>query len=307
MLPTSCPPSSIHCFLAISFKHSVRSQKTLLFAVSAAFWSRENKLKGLYPVAFAGATRIVILHWALLKKRKQEGLSSMAAGSSSVAFSFAQRLSLPPGIPAQAPITARTRGPSGRLVCSNSLAPVWDSADSNQSPFPEVPTALSEDQSLSCELRFQPLCDRVPYGVETSIMENIDQHGANSSFQQCPLSFSNSAFFNLQQVSDYNRRSQAFHDKREQRLKCSRPNLRTEFAQFSCEVLLEHEVATTYFNAALEQAPYDVELLRSFASFSWRQCNDKSLAEELYQRALHVCPQDAETLASYALFLWESE
>lgn len=88
---------------------------------------------------------------------------------------------------------------------------------------------------------------------------------------------------------------------------CALPQFPMEFAQFVDQMWLETATAEKYYEAAVQQAPYNVRLLTRYAEFSWRQLQNAERAEALYKRALEESPESAEVLASYALFLWQGE
>lgn len=88
---------------------------------------------------------------------------------------------------------------------------------------------------------------------------------------------------------------------------CALPQFSTEFALFVDQTWLDTETAKKYFEAALQQSPFNLRLLTSYAEFSWKQLKDAKKAEMLYKRALLESPESAEVLASYALFLWQGE
>ena len=207
---------------------------------------------------------------------------------------------------------------TARPVACHSVAHLSDSADSSNSFSNSQAAALRMEMRYHQQLQSSDLYSShlpsLPHGCKEETVPAVEPPSELVSSAAEPQghiqqSDNRRAYFCINEVSEYGRRSQAFQDKREQRLRSHspRPNFPTEFAQFSNEVLLEPVTAAKYFDAALLQSPYDVQLLRAFASFSWRQLGDKCRAEELYQRALSEHPEDAETLASYALFLWESE
>ena len=209
---------------------------------------------------------------------------------------------------------------AARPVACHSVAHLSDSADSFNSFSNSQAAALRMEMRYHQQLQSSGLSSSdlpsLPHGCKevqetVPVVEPPSEMSSSEVVPQGHIQQADSrrAYFSINEVSEYGRRSQAFQDKREQRLRnhAPRPNFPTEFAQFSNEVLLEPVIAAKYFDAALLQSPYDVQLLRAFASFSWRQLGDKCRAEELYQRALGEHPEDAENLASYALFLWESE
>lgn len=85
------------------------------------------------------------------------------------------------------------------------------------------------------------------------------------------------------------------------------PQFPMEFAQFLDQMWMEDEAAEKYFEAAVQQSPYNSRLLTLYAEFSWKKLKDPKRAELLYGRALLESPNSAEALASYALFLWQGE
>ncbi|XP_024366202.1 uncharacterized protein [Physcomitrium patens] len=80
------------------------------------------------------------------------------------------------------------------------------------------------------------------------------------------------------------------------------PHLLSDF--FTVDITNELKEA---FEAALQEAPCNAQLLSEFAGFTWEAMRDPDAADRLYNQALDVSPDDPDLLASHALFLWRSD
>ena len=61
------------------------------------------------------------------------------------------------------------------------------------------------------------------------------------------------------------------------------------------------------FEAALQGAGRNAEMLCQMAMRAWRKLGDADRAEQLYMEALQLAPEDSTVQASYAQFLWQCD